>query len=129
VKTHGKHGLAFARYTLAGSAATAAHYALLVALVEGMRMDAAPAAALGALAGALVAYAANRRFTFSRSRAGHGRALPRFLLVAAMTIALSASTVRLGTAAWGLHYLLAQVLATGAGLVIGYGLNTHWTFK
>jgi putative flippase GtrA len=92
-------------------------------------MDAAPAAALGALAGALVAYAANRRFTFTRSRAGHRRALPRFLLVAATTMALSASIVRLGTVAWGLHYLLAQALATGVGLVLGYGLNRHWTFR
>jgi putative flippase GtrA len=129
VKTHGEHSLAFARYTLAGGAATAAHYALLVALVEGLRMDAASAAALGALAGAVVAYAANRRFTFTRSRAGHRRALPRFLLVAAMTMALSASIVRLGTVAWGLHYLLAQALATGVGLVLGYGLNRHWTFR
>lgn len=120
----------FTRYTLAGGAATAVHYALLSALVEGLRMDAAPAAALGALAGALVAYAANRRFTFAqRSRAGHRRALPRFLLVAATTMALSASIVRLGTAAWGLHYLLAQALATGIGLVLGYGLNRHWTFR
>jgi putative flippase GtrA len=129
METRADNGWAFTRYTLAGGVATAVHYAVLIALVQGLRMDAAPAAALGALAGAVVAYAANRRFTFTHSRAGHRRALPRFLLVAAATMGLSASVVRLATAAWGLHYLLAQALATGIGLALGYGLNRHWTFR
>jgi putative flippase GtrA len=120
--------LTFVRYTLTGGVATAVHYALLVTLVEGLHLGAAWAAALGALAGAVVAYFGNRRFTFPHSRARHGHAVPRFGLVAGAAAALSASIVWLGSTVLGAHYLLSQAVATATGLVLGYSFNRHWTF-
>ena len=118
---------AFGRYLAVGAAATAVHYLLLVALVELAGSAAAPAAAFGAIFGALVAYAGNRRFTFA-GRPPHFRSLPRFLTVAASGAAASASIVWTGTEVAGMHYLVAQVVATLFVLWSGFMLNRRWSF-
>lgn len=114
-------------YTLIGGLATAVHYLVLVALVELADIGAGLAAATGATCGALAAYAGNRRFTFA-SEAAHARALPRFLLVAALGAATSAALVTAGTAWFGLHYLLPQAVATALVLLAGFTVNRRWTF-
>jgi putative flippase GtrA len=114
-------------YALVGVLATAVHYLVLVTLVELAGLEAGIAAAIGAVAGALAAYFGNRRFTFA-SRAAHGRALPRFLAVAALGVVMSAAIVFAGTEWLGLHYLLPQVVATALVFVCGYVLNRRWTF-
>ena len=76
----------FTRYTLVGLAATAMHYALLVALMVLPDMPAALAAGVGALFGALFSYAGNRSLTFDCDLP-HAVALPRFLTVAALGVA------------------------------------------
>ncbi len=119
--------MAFKSYVLVGAAATATHYALLTWLVERLRVEAGWAAAAGAAVGALVAYAGNRAITFAGTAAPHARALPRFILVAALGVATSGAVVRLGTQA-GLHYLAAQVLATLLVLLLGYRINRRWSF-
>jgi len=114
-------------YTLFGGLATALHYLVLVALVELANVDASLAAATGAICGALAAYAGNRCFTFA-SDAAHRRALPRFLLVAALGAITSAALVFAGAEWFGLHYLLPQVAATVLALFAGFTVNRRWTF-
>lgn len=117
----------FGRYAVVGGLATAAHYVLLVVLSEAFGASPGPSATCGALLGAGVAYVGNRRLTFS-SRAAHRQALPRFLLVAAGGALLQGAMVAGGTSILGVHYLLAQVLATAVVLIAGFNLNRHWTF-
>lgn len=117
----------FVRYTIVGAAATGAHYAVLVMLVEVLRRPPARASALGALCGAAVAYVVNSRFTFS-SNAPHRRALPRFLMIAALGAALNGLLVWVGTSVTGWHYLVTQAVVTVAVLILTYGLNQAWTF-
>lgn len=114
-------------YALIGGLATGVHYLVLVALVELTDVDAGLAAATGATCGALAAYAGNRRFTFA-SAAAHRRALPRFLLVAALGAITSATLVFAGTEWFGLHYLVPQVAATLLVLFAGFTANRRWTF-
>ena len=68
-------------YIVAGGIATAAHYTVLIVLVEWFGVSAAPSAFIGALCGAVVAYLVNRRITFNASRSRHGQALPRFMAI------------------------------------------------
>jgi len=119
--------LEFARYTLIGGFATVGHYAILIALVEALRVPPSIAAASGAVCGALIAYAGNRRFTFPGNHR-HRKALPRFLLVAALGAALNGGIVWAGTTILAWHYLAAQVAATLLALVITYSYNRSWTF-
>ena len=114
-------------YAFFGGVATALHYLVLVVLVELADVGAGLAAAIGATCGALAGYAGNRRFTFA-SDAAHRRALPRFLLVAALAAITSAALVFAGTAWLGLHYVVPQVAATVLVLFAGFTANRRWTF-
>jgi putative flippase GtrA len=116
----------FFRYAGAGAVGTALQYATLIALVQLHWAGAVVASTLGAVAGALVNYGLNHRFTFASDRA-HTQSLPRFAAVAAASVALNALAVAVLLHA-GAHYLVAQMAATGVVLVAGYLANRAWTF-
>lgn len=115
------------RYLGVGAVATLAHYALLGLAVELGHWPPPLAAGAGAVLGAQVGFVGNRGFTF-----GHcGAVWPawwRFQLTALLSAVTSAALVALG-GVLGLHYLLAQALATGLALVIGFSINRRWTFN
>jgi len=117
----------FVRYALVGAVATAAHYALLAAVVEWLRWPAWLGSGLGAVLGAQVAFFGNRVFTFAHE----GPVLPawaKFMGTAAAGALLGMLIVG-GTVNLGLHYLLGQVLATLASLVMTFLINRAWTFR
>jgi putative flippase GtrA len=117
----------FLRYAAAGAVGTALQYALLVALVQFAQAPAVAASTVGAVAGAVVNYALNHRWTFASTR-GHGQALPRFAAVALAGILVNAIVMAATIQLVGAHYLAAQVVATGVVLVAGYLANRAWTF-
>lgn len=119
--------MGFLRYSLAGALATGFHYAVLVFGTEGLQLPSWSAAFTGACGGALLAYAANRRFTF-RSRRGHASSLPRFACVAILSGTLNGALVWGGTFLLEWHYLAAQLAATALLLVAGYHAHRMWTF-
>ncbi len=114
------------RYVAVGVLATVAHWGTLAALVERAMLPAWLASGAGALVGAQVAFVGNRRWTF-----GHRGALVpawlRFMLTAVLGGALGMAIVAVGVAA-GLHYLLAQALATSTVLITGFVVNRAWSF-
>ena len=116
------------KYLLVGALATVLHYAVLVGVVEGAHGQPALGAGLGALAGAALAYAGNHRYTFGPRRVAHTQAFGRFMLVAATMALGHAGVVWLGSAVLGLHYLLAQVIASGLAFAFGFKLNQSWSF-
>lgn len=117
----------FIRYGGAGAIGTAAHFAVLTALVQLAGASPLGASTVGAIVGAIINYALNYRFTFA-SRRVHHVALPRFLAIAAMGIVLNAAVLYAALAFVRPHYLVAQVAATAAVLVAGFFANRKWTF-
>jgi putative flippase GtrA len=117
----------FLRYAGAGAVGTAAHYLVLVVLVQGAGIGVVAASTAGAIVGAAINYVLNYRYTFA-SRQPHARALYRFALVALAGILLNAVVVAAMLALAGPHYLVAQLVATGVVLLFGYGVNRLWTF-
>lgn len=117
----------FLRYTLVGAIATATHYALLVAGVEVGGWPAWWASGFGAVIGAQVAYAGNRRFTFGY-RGGIGGSWVRFQSTA-LAGALLGMLIVGAAVRWGWHYLLGQVAATLASLLLTFAINRLWTFR
>ena len=117
----------FVRYTLVGALATAVHYALLAVGVEVVHLPAWLGSGLGAAVGAQVAFFGNRGFTF-----GHeGEIAPawvRFQGTAMAGALLGMVIVGVGVRL-GLHYLAAQVVATGAALLLTFVINRAWTFR
>jgi putative flippase GtrA len=117
----------FLRYASAGAVGTGVHYTLLIALVQLAHVGAVAASTAGAIAGAIINYALNHRFTFASTRK-HRIALPRFALVSVLGIALNGLVLAATLALLEPPYVIAQIVATGAVLAAGYLANRVWTF-
>ena len=116
----------FIRYSAVGAIATAVHYLVLIVCVEGLHWPAFVGSGVGAVVGAQVAYAGNRWFTFAHTGAVSA-SWPRFQATAVIGALLGMAVVALGV--WlGAHYLIAQVVATLASLLLTFGINRGWTF-
>lgn len=115
------------RFALVGGLATALHYVILIALVNGTRLDVSVASAIGYALSTLFNYATNRRLTF-RSRRSHSSALPRFLWLASFGLAINTVTVWLLAERLGIHYLIAQVAATALTLCWNFVAARRWAF-
>lgn len=109
-----------------GGIATGCHYLVLVGLVEGTGLNATTATFIGACTGAGVAFIGQRAVTFD-DRPRTPAALPRFLVVAAVGAVLNSVIVWIGSTA-GLHYLIAQFIATLLVVYLTYRLNSVWSF-
>jgi len=105
----------FLRFAAVGAVATAAHYAVLVALAELAGFDPVTATVCGFGVGAVVSYTLNRIYTFS-VRPAYGRGLAKFLVVVGIGAVLNAAIVALFIRV-GLHYMIAQVIATCVVLI------------
>ena len=115
------------RYAAVGGVATFVHYLLLVLCVEFKEWPAWLASGLGGVAGAQVAYYGNRRFTFAHQGA-LGASWSRFQATALLGAVTGMGVVALAVGV-GLHYLLAQILATLLMLLLTFGINRRWTFR
>ena len=118
---------AFVRYSAVGAIATAVHYGVLVLCVERGHWPAFAASGFGAVVGAQVAYLSNRWFTFAH-RGDVAASWPRFQATALLGALLGMVIVALGVRL-GVHYLIAQVLATLTSLAITFAVNRVWTFR
>lgn len=117
----------FLRYGAVGIAAAVAHYGTLIGLVETGLAGAVPAALAGFVAGGVVSYVLNRRYTFDSDRS-HAGAVPRFAVIAFGAFLMTGLFMQVLTAWLGLHYLLAQLITTGIVLVWTFFANRFWTF-
>lgn len=104
-----------ARFAAVGVAATATHYAILVALVEGAGVRPVLATTIGYIFGTTVSYVLNRRFTF-KSDAPVASSFAKFALLYGVGAFLNGAimAVLIAQGAW---YLLAQIVATGLVLI------------
>lgn len=118
----------FLRFANSGAVGTSVHYLLLWALVSQWRMQPAWASTCGAIAGAATIYGLNYAWTFA-SKLPHRHTLPRFLTVAGISMLLNLGIMHGLTRKLGLHYLVAQVLATGLCLCFNYAASRYWAFK
>ena len=118
----------FLAFSGVGAVGTAAHYGVLLVLVEWGSRSAMLATTVGFGVGAGVNYVLSRRIVF-RSTVPFGRGLLKFLLIAVIGASLNASLVGALAGQLAVHYLLAQVVATGVVLVFNYAANRFWTFR
>lgn len=116
--------LSFAGLGLIG---TSAHYATLFTLVEALALNPVLASSVGFVVGALVNYYLTRTYTF-RSSTPHVYGLPKFAMVAAVGMFLNTSIMSLITFFTSIHYIVAQIVATGIILIWNFLGNRFWTF-
>jgi putative flippase GtrA len=100
----------FLRFATVGAVATAAHYAVMIALVQFGGVDPVVATVCGFAVGAVVSYTLNRRYTFA-VRPAYMRGFLKFAIVIGIGAVLNAGIVAFFIRL-GLHYMIAQVIAT-----------------
>lgn len=117
----------FMRYAMVGAVATAVHYALLTIVVEWLHWPAWWGSGLGAVVGAQVAFFGNRAFTFAHE----GAVWPAWVKFqgTALAGALLGMVIVAGAVSLGIHYLVGQVMATLASLLLTFAINRVWTFS
>ena len=116
------------RFAAIGGFATVLQYVLLAAFVELTGMHPVLASALSYAISALVNYRLNHGITFG-GNARHTVALPRFLVVAGIGLVLNSGIMAIGYSGFGLHYLLAQVIATAVVFAWTFTGNRLWSFR
>ncbi len=114
------------KYALIGTLATATHYTLLAAAVELADWRPALAAGVGAAVGAQVAFLGNRWFTFAH-RGPCWASWWRFQGAALIGVGASSALVALGGVV-GVHYMLAQIVATLLATWLTFAINRRWAF-
>ena len=118
----------FTMFSAVGGVAAVGHYGTLIALSELADAAPVPASLAGFIVGGVISYLLNYRFTF-RSTKQHREAVTKFLAVATTGFVLN------GLFMWGLtgpanlHYLPAQLVATGLVLIWTFSCNRFWTFR
>jgi len=117
----------FLLFAMVGAAAAVVHYGILIALAEGMAVTPVAASAAGFLAGGIVSYALNYSHVF-RSERSHAPTAVKFVAVAAVGLALNSAILWALIHGATLHYLLAQVTATGLVMLWSFAANRYWTF-
>lgn len=119
---------AFSSFLMVGAFCTALQYVILVLLVQFAAVDATLASSIGFAISAVVNYALNYRFTY-RATTSHATSFPRFAVVALAGLGLNAGIMYVGVEMAGLHYIVAQVLATGIVLFWNFVANLKWSFS
>lgn len=118
----------FLKFANSGAFGTAAHYAVLWALVDWLRINAVVASTAGALVGAGINYILNYHWTF-KSTLPHLYTLPRFLAIAALSLVLNTLLMGFALAHTSIHYLAAQILVTSACLTVNFFASRSWAFE
>ena len=108
-------GRQFSRFMAVGVATTAVHYGVLIALVETWDVHPVLGTTAGFIAAVFLSYLLNRRYTFD-TRPTFGQGLLKYYASVSMGLVINAGLMALLTG-WGVNYLLAQVIASGAALV------------
>ncbi len=120
--------LQFLRFTLVGGVGTAAHYALLILMVSGRGINPVISSTAGFIAGMVINYLLNRRYTFF-SRRAHREAFWRFVAVAFVGMLINSTAMAVFNLGLDIHYLAAQVMATALALSWNFLGSRHWVFN
>jgi putative flippase GtrA len=118
----------FLRFAAVGAVTTAVQYVVLWLGMAAFAVPAALASAAGYALGVVLSYFLNYLVTF-RSRRSHVAAAPRYLAVFGIGWCINTGLMALLVHSWGWNVWLAQVTATGLGLVWNFSGSRWWTFR
>lgn len=119
--------LQFGKFGVVGVMATAVHFSVVVALVEWIGMPPLPANALAYGIAFAVSWVGSSRWTFRGARTVRG-AVPRFLCVSLLGLALNQAVNALVIYGFGGHYLAGLAAALVIVPVVTFTLNRAFVF-
>jgi dolichol-phosphate mannosyltransferase len=128
----GRHARRFIRFGMVGGSGVLVNNALLLTLVELLRVPAIPAAIVATECAILSNFLLNDRWTFAdvrrTSRRHWSRRFASYNLLTLGGLVLSVGVLALLHGVAGVHYLLANLAGIAIGTLWNYGSNHHWTW-
>lgn len=115
-------------FAAVGATATIFQYGLMAILIDGMGHGALLSSMLSYALSALLNYGLNRHFVF-RSQTRHAYALPRFAAIVVLGLLINAGLMYVLVILLGLHWLLAQMMATSVVMVSNFLFSKYWAFQ
>ena len=129
----GRHARRFIRFGIVGGTGVLVNNALLLALVELLRVPAIPAAIVATECAIVSNFFLNDRWTFRDISRANGRPWPRrFLSYNLLTLGglvISVGVLALLHGVAGVHYLVANLAGIAVGTLWNYGTNHQWTWS
>jgi putative flippase GtrA len=116
----------FAKFFLVGGFATCLQYILMIVFIELFWVPEVLASALAYAISAIANYLANYHLTF-KSQQKHILAFSKFIFVASFALAINTLLFFL-VFSIGVHYLLAQIVATLVTLIINFLAHKFWIY-
>jgi putative flippase GtrA len=113
------------KYALIGLAATSVHYLIMAVLVQSGWFPVFASTA-GAVAGAILAYVANRRFTFSVNHTTSR--MVRFMTVALLGLVMNAVLLMIFQIWFIESIVVAQLITTLCVFMTTFFINLVWSF-
>jgi putative flippase GtrA len=117
----------FLRFAMVGVVGTFVHYGVMQALIQFAHWGVLAATSAGFLAGASVSYVLNRKVTFSTTQPV-GVAFVKYIAALAVGLVINGAIVA-GLTSLGLHYWIAQPIATGVVLFWNFGASRLLVFR
>lgn len=115
------------RFGVTGLAGAATFFAILLPLVEWLKINPALATTAAFAVAVVQNYLFHYLWTFKSDKA-HSRAAPRFLVASVLGLLVNGGVVWAGTTYLGLHYLVTQFVAIGVVITLNYLLAELWVF-
>jgi len=117
----------FVKFVGVGGLATVFQYGLMIGFIEFMNIPEVPASAISYGISALFNYLANYYLTFN-SDAQHLQTLPKFIVATTMVLIINTLLFSFFFNT-GLHYLIAQVMATVITLFVNFVIHKYWIYR
>lgn len=117
-----------AKFLLVGGTATLIQFIMLCILIEYVTNEKVVSAVLAYSLSTIYNYIMSYTYTFSASN-NHSTALPKFLFIALLGLVFNTMIFTLFSEVIGIHYLIAQFIATCCVLVWNFVMNNCWSFN
>jgi putative flippase GtrA len=118
-----------ARFGATGILTNVVNYATFWLLLRLLHVYYLVASVIGFLAGFVVGFAVNRRWTFEAAAGGHNRQLVRFLIVNGISLAANAGTIRFFTEVLKWVPEIGQLMAIAVSTMINFTGSKFWVFR
>lgn len=126
-QVHSKLLLQFCSFIGVGGIATFVHYNVLFLLVHFYGFRPVFSSSIGYVLSGSLNYYLNYHVTFQSDKPHH-QAVLKFTLIAVVGLFINTVIMALCTEIFTLHYILAQILATGIVTFWNFTGNRYWSF-
>lgn len=116
------------KYLISGGLAAAVHYAILIGLVNIYAVNPFIATFIGLTIATFINYPLQYYWTF-KNFVPHYIAFPKYIMVTSIAYSVNLFCFWVLHELIGIHYIIAQMIATGIALAINFVVNSRFTFS